>query len=225
MKPLILFCIIALVGASPLVGGPTGSITGVVSPPAKSEARIPVEKYVGSISGRVARPPVIVAGVWIEGPGLVAPAAPASVTMNQKGYQFGQSLQIVARGTKILFPNEDEDYHNVFSLARVAKFDLGRYKKNEPETPSYTFNTVGLIRLQCEIHQHMNARVLVVESPYFTTTAGDGSFTLAGLPAGNWTLRVQYDEKNQWHAPVTVIPGKSSMPSFIPGPPTALVRP
>ena len=114
MKPLILFCIIALFRVSPVVGGPTGSITGMVSPPAKSEARIPVEKYVGSISGKVVRPPVIVAGVWIEGPGLVAPSVPASVTMNQKGYQFGQSLQIVARGTKMLFPNEDDDYHNVF---------------------------------------------------------------------------------------------------------------
>ena len=225
MKPLILFCIIALLRASPVVGGPTGSIIGVVSPPAKSEARIPVEKYVGSISGKVVRPPVIVAGVWIEGPGLVAPASPPSVIMNQKGYQFGQSLQIVARGTRMLFPNEDDDYHNVFSLARVAKFDLGRYKKNEPEVPSYTFNKPGLIRLQCEIHQHMNARVLVVESPHFITTAADGSFTLPGLPAGNWTLRVQYDEKNQWHATVTVIPGKTATPSFIPGPPTALVRP
>jgi plastocyanin len=200
----------------------TGSISGRISLPARPESRIPVEKYVGSISGKVAPPPRLIAGVWIEGPGLTAPASSTPVKLSQLGYQFASSLMIVPRGTTVIFPNEDADYHNVFSLSRSARFDLGRYKKEDSEVPRYTFNTCGLVRIKCEIHEHMKANVLVVDSPHFTTT--DGNFSLNHLPAGTWTLRVQLDEKTQWHAIVKVGKGKSTVETFILGPPPAPLK-
>ena len=33
----------------------------------------------------------------------------------------------VKAGTEVDFPNNDETYHNVFSLSPVGAFDLGRY--------------------------------------------------------------------------------------------------
>lgn len=206
-------------------GAPTGAITGKITLPARPGGRIPVEKYTGSISGKVTPPPAPVAGVWLEGPGLAAPAAPPPVTLTQQGYQFTRSLMIVPRGTTVTFPNDDPDYHNVFSLARQAKFDLGRYKKGEANAPAYTFSTCGLVRLQCEIHQHMKANILVVDSPWLTTTAADGGFSFPALPPGTWTLRAQLDEKTQWHAIVSVAPGKTATATLVPGPPPASAQP
>lgn len=198
-----------------------GTVTGIIPLPPRPPGRIAVEKYTGTISGKVAAPPPPCAGVWIEGPGIAARAPAAKVALPQHGYQFARSLLVVSRGTTVEFPNNDNDYHNVFSLSRTKKFDAGRYKKSETPAPVVTFDKAGFVRVKCEIHDHMNAVVLVVDSPWFTVSDAAGKFTLTGVPPGQYTLRAQLDEKSQWSAPVTITSGASaivnfSKPNFVP---------
>lgn len=188
---------------------PTGAVTGQIPLPARPRGRIAVEKYTGTISGKVANPPPPRAGVWLEGPGTAAPAAPPRVALTQHGYQFAQSLLVVPLHTTVEFPNDDPDFHNVFSLSRTKRFDAGRYKKSERPAPTATFDKAGLVRLQCEIHDHMKAVILVVNSRYYTTTDASGKFTLSGVPAGTYTLHAQFDENAKWSAPVTITAGKT----------------
>lgn len=205
-----------------LVASPqTGAVTGVIPLPPRPPGRIAVEKYTGTISGKVGAPPPPAAGVWIEGPGIIAPAKPPRVVLSQQSYQFARSLLVVPRGTEVEFPNNDNDYHNVYSLSRAKPFDAGRYKKNEAPPPVETFNKAGFVRVQCEIHDHMKAAVLVVDSPWCTVTDATGKFTLTGIKPGSYTLRAQLDEKTQWSAPVIITAGKTvtadfSKPSVIP---------
>jgi plastocyanin len=219
---LIVFA--AAAGSPAVCAAPTGAVTGQVPLPVRPTARFAVEKYAGSISGRVGPPPPPRAGVWIEGAGISASAAPPKVVLSQRDYQFAQSMVIVPRGTTIEFPNDDPDYHNVFSLSRVLRFDLGRYKKSEVPPPSVTFSAPGLVRLQCEIHEHMRAVVLVVDSPFYTTTDAAGRFTLSGLPPGRYTLRAQLDEKTQWAMEITVTAGKTTTATFVDGTLAAVAR-
>lgn len=204
-----------LAGAT-LAGESTGTVKGIVPLPAGVGARIAVEKYSGSISGKVGTPQPAVAGVWLERSGLAAPANPPRFSLTQKDYQFGQSLLVVPRGATVEFPNEDEDYHNVYSLSKGGRFDLGRYKKGAVPPPSATFDRAGLIRLRCEIHEHMRAVILVVESPYYTVTDAAGAFVLAKIPPGRYTLHAQADEQNPRTASVTVSPGRSTTIEFSP---------
>jgi plastocyanin len=193
---------------------PTGAVTGQIPLPARPRGRIAVEKYTGTISGKVSPPPPPRAGVWLEGPGTNAPGAPPRVALTQQGYQFAHSLLVVPLRTTVEFPNDDPDFHNVFSLSRTKRFDAGRYKKSERPAPTATFDKPGLVRLQCEIHDHMKAVILVVDSRYFTTTDASGKFTLTGLPPGNYTLHAQFDEKAKWSAPVTISAGKTATADF-----------
>lgn len=208
--------IAASLGGSALAGESTGTVTGNVPLPAGSGARIAVEKYSGSISGKVGSPPPAVAGVWLERSGLSAPANPPRLSLTQKDYQFGRSLLVVPRGATVEFPNEDDDYHNVYSLSKGSRFDLGRYKKGAAPPPNVTFHQAGLIRLSCEIHEHMRAVILVVASPYYTVTDASGAFVLAKVPPGNYTLHAQSDEKNRWTAPVTISAGRKTTAAIVP---------
>lgn len=208
-----------ILASAALPAAETGTLTGTVPLPARRTGRIAIEKYTGTISGKVGPAPPVAAAVWLEGPGLTAPANPPRVSFSQKGYQFTRSLLVVPRGTVVEFPNEDPDYHNIFSLSRTLRFDLGRYKKNETPPPSATFDKPGLVRLQCEIHEHMKALVRVVDSPHFTTSDSAGKFTLAGVPAGTYTLHAQVDEKTQWRATVTVHPRRVSPVTLAPASP------
>ena len=182
----------------------TGMIQGQVHLTAPADARMAVEKYRGKISGNVAPAPPLLAGVWLEGPELNAPANPTPVSLSQSNYQFGAFLIIVPLGTSVAFPNDDPDYHNIYSLSQAKRFDLGRYKKSETPAPVVIFDKAGFVALHCEIHDHMQAGVIVVNSPHFTTTDAKGHFTLKNIPAGSYTLHAQSDRKTVWQMPVKV---------------------
>lgn len=191
--------------------GEGGSVTGVVPLPKRPAGRIAVEKYTGSISGKVAPPPAPKAGVWLEGPGARSAAPGPEVVLAQKGYQFARSLIVVTVGTRVVFPNEDADYHNIRSFSRAKRFELHRYKRDERPQPSVVFDQPGFVRLGCEIHDHMSAGVLVVDSRWHALTDAAGRFSITDVPPGSYTLHAQVDEKTRWSAPVVVTAGNPTI--------------
>jgi len=112
----------------------------------------------------------------------------------QKGFQFMPRLMAVQKGTAVRFPNADDGYHNVFSYSKAKRFDLGRYRKDE-KAPVVVFDQAGVIKLFCEIHEHMRSTILVLETPHFQKTGPDGKFKLQKLPAGKFVLKAWIDEK------------------------------
>ena len=143
-----------------------------------------------------------------------SPKTPPPVTIAQKGYQFKVGLVVIPLNTTVFFPNQDPDYHNVYSLSRPKRFDIGRYKKDDSPVPSILFDKEGYIRINCEIHEHMQAHVIVVDSPLFTISDAAGSFVLKGIPPGNYTLHGQSDSKNKWKTPITITAGKETQVSL-----------
>ena len=57
------------------------------------------------------------------------------------------------------------------------------------------FDKAGLVTLRSDIHEHMRALVLVLDTPHFTTTDPEGRFRLAGLPAGRFKLKAWINSK------------------------------
>jgi plastocyanin len=217
-RKTVLLCTAIFHVVAGMAAAQTGTITGVVPLPKRPTGRIAVEKYTGTISGKVDPPPPLKAGVWLEGPGTKPTAAPAKAVLAQQGYQFAESLTIVPVGALVEFPNRDAEYHNIQSFSRVKRFDLGRYKKDETPVPVETFDKPGFVRLGCEIHDHMSAAILVVDSRWSTLTDAKGSFRLTGISPGTYTLHAQVDEKNHWTVPITVQAGKTTTAGFTASP-------
>lgn len=209
-------CFLFLLGIpTGLRAGHTGQIKGVVPLPKSKAPSAPAKKYFGKISGKVVTAPAPIAGVWLENSSLSSPKAPADVTMGQNNYQFSSFLIIVPKNTRVFFPNKDSDYHNIYSLSRTKKFDLGRYKKDENPAPSVLFNKPGFVALRCEIHDHMRANIVVVNSPYYMVTDSKGAFTFKNIPPGNYTLHAQIDLKTTWKTSVQVRKDKTSPVIFL----------
>ena len=125
---------------------------------------------------------------------------PAKEVLTMKSKAFTPHLLAIGTGTTIDFPNEDPILHNVFSVSQEG-FDLGLYKR--PKSGSRTFDRPGVYTVYCNIHPQMSATVVVLDHPYFTTALKDGSFRIAGVPAGEYKL-LAYNERSGEGAPVTI---------------------
>jgi len=115
-----------------------------------------------------------------------APAAPAkSYAIAQKNKSFSPRVLGVPVGATVTFPNDDEIFHNVFSLTTGQAFDLGLYRAGASK--SRTFTTPGVVRVFCNIHPQMTALVVTAATPWITTAAADGTWRLE-LPAGRYRV-------------------------------------
>ena len=95
-------------------------------------------------------------------------------------------------------------YHNVFSLSRAKRFDLGRYAAGKSK--GVRMDRPGVVRVFCDIHSHMNAFVLVFNHPFFDVTDVEGRFELPSLPAGTYTVVGWYEGEARITRSVVVPP-------------------
>ena len=106
----------------------------------------------------------------------------------QKNKQFVPYVTAIQKGTAVQFPNQDDVKHHIYSFSPAKKFELPLYA-GTPAEP-VVFDKAGLVTLGCNIHDWMIGYILVVETPWFAVTTGDGRAQLRGPPAGTYQVEV-----------------------------------
>lgn len=133
--------------------------------------------------------------------------------IRQEHEEFLPRVLAVTRGSTVDFPNGDPVFHNVFSLASAATFDLGRYPKGRSKTA--TFSKAGLVKVYCHLHSQMSASILVLDHPYFARPDDDGTFRLPNVPPGTYTVVGWHERVGERAASVVVTAGESSSVSLL----------
>lgn len=185
------------------------TVEGRVELPKARSAPVVAKRYEIVTTGGVlgTNPPLAV--VYLEG-SFSKPASLPTKQVAQKDLTFFPALLPVQVGTKVEFPNLEKDtYHNIFSYSPAKRFDLGRYRPDEKPVPSQVFDVPGLVTLRCDIHEHMRGLILVLATPYFTTTDENGHFRLSGLPPGKYTLKAWVDSRTTREHPVELKGGST----------------
>ena len=141
--------------------------------------------------------------VYLEDVPGDAPTPPlAAHEIHQYNKHFAPKVSAVVVGTTIAFPNDDRIFHNVFSMSRAMKFDLGLYKSGTSK--SVVASREGIVDIYCNIHPSMVAKVLVLPNTYFAITDKEGSFAIDGIPPGTYTLVAWQASGEPYHDEVTI---------------------
>ena len=205
MKGSALLSLVAVL-VQPALSCAQATVEGVVDLPKNLNAPVANERYEIVSEAGVLKTDPPRAVVYLEG-NFPTPAALPAKEMGQKNMTFIPSLLPVERGTKVEFPNYDDVYHNIFSYSPAKRFDLGRYPPNEKPIPSVVFDRTGLVTVRCDIHEHMRALILVLETPHFTISDAQGHYRLMNLPAGHFVLKAWVNSKLTRERPVELVKG------------------
>jgi plastocyanin len=131
------------------------------------------------------------------------PAPKDHAKMDQKNLVFSPHILPVLVGTTVDFLNSDAVLHNVFTPEACAeKFNLGTWPQGQ--TKSYTFAKECAAVLLCKVHPEMEAYVVAVPTPYFTSVKADGSFHIGDVPDGSYTVKIWHPKLKAAEKPATV---------------------
>ncbi len=129
--------------------------------------------------------------VWFEPASGAEGGEPVAGEIVTRRKDFEPKVLAVPRGSRIEFPNRDPILHNVFSVSPGNTFDLGFVRRGESEAA--VFPEPGVVRIFCNVHQDMVAHVVVLDTPWYTRPAEDGTFRLEGVPRGPGRLHVWHE--------------------------------
>ena len=103
--------------------------------------------------------------------------------------QFERHMIPFVRTAEVALINFEPILHNPHLFSeKQSLFNIAMPAANrEIATTLGRARGVGL-RLQCDVHVHMNAWAAALEHPYFAVTDEQGKFEIAGIPPGSYTL-------------------------------------
>jgi len=130
------------------------------------------------------------------------PPANRAAVMDQRHLQFVPHVLPIVVGTTVEFPNSDPLLHNVFSISKAKRFNLGLYGKGTVRR--IRFDKVGVVQLQCNVHQEMSAFIVVLKNPYFVMAAAGQRYRIENVPAGRHTVRCWNEEQGSKDVAVEV---------------------
>ncbi len=134
--------------------------------------------------------PVEDAVVVMEPIAGTAPKHRKTATIAQRDREFMPYVTVVQTGALVDFPNQDPVKHHIYSFSKAKLLEIKLYAGKAVQP--VLFDKAGEVALGCNIHDWMEAYVLVVNSPYFAKTGSDGKALVRDLPAGPYRLRL-------WH--------------------------
>jgi plastocyanin len=141
---------------------------------------VPSPVIAGNITGAVKvkglRTPENILVYLTKAPPVTEDLSKAKFIMDQRNLEFIPHVLPVLVGATVDFPNNDKVDHNVFSMSRTKKFNLGSYPAGESK--SVVFDKPGIVELRCDVHAEMAAYILVLKNPYFAVTDEQGRFEI-----------------------------------------------
>jgi len=211
-------------------GDITGTVTFKGTPPAEKEIdksagegctthgpKGTTHHYMVGANGEFANVTVYLEGQ--SGKGLSTGASAPPAVLDQKDCEYTPVILAVQTGQKLKVKNSDPTTHNVhaqpadgtgnkqFNQIQVA---------NSPDLVLSFDKPEMFMKVACDVHNWMFSWVSVFDHPYFAVSAKDGTFKIANVPAGKYTIVAEHRKAGKATQQIEVKDGATKVEFVMP---------
>ncbi len=110
--------------------------------------------------------------------------------LDQVDKHFKPRLMVIQVGDVVRIHNSDPVYHNVFSLSKTKRFDVGR--RSPGDYKDVEFDKAGKVDVFCDIHSDMHAVIAVApeQTVAMQKLQSGEKFRFTDLPQGEYVLHL-----------------------------------
>ena len=121
--------------------------------------------------------------------------SPGENVLDNKGCRIVPRVMAMLRGEKLIIQNSDPKLHIVHSyLEKRTVFNLSLPFRGQRIEMTQKIRKAGLLQVNCDTHGWMRGYIHVFDHPFFAVTDERGIFSIADIPAGNYTLKAWHEE-------------------------------
>jgi hypothetical protein len=138
--------------------------------------------------------------------------------LDQKGCRFAPDVLLVKKDVELTIRNSDPVLHNIHTYeiigtVRRTMFNVGQPDKGDMKQP-VKVRRANAVKIECDAHDFMHAWAFAADNPYVAVTRDDGSFSIDGLPPGDYELKAWHPVLGEKSANVSVKGGAAAAAAF-----------
>lgn len=127
-------------------------------------------------------------------PASGAPPIPSEpAVMDQMSKQFLPPVLLARVGQPVEFRNSEDMPHNVSVTRRVSGTEVFNVGTEPHQKYVHTFDRLGQYDVKCDIHEGMEAVVIVARGPMTTIAGDDGTFSIPNVALGSYAASVTFE--------------------------------
>jgi hypothetical protein len=206
-----------------------GTITGTVklegAPPKFKALNMAAEPTCVKDNPTPVFPPIVVTGakgalanvvVYVKGNmddyKFDTPTQPA--VLDQKNCMYDPHVVAMMVNQDFHVTNSDQTLHNIHPVPKENHvWNQSQPAGAAPIDRSFP-NPELAIRVNCNVHPWMRGYLFVFRHPFYAVTTKDGTFSLSGLPPGDYTIEAWQEQYGVQDQQVTIGPKDSKTLSF-----------
>ena len=141
------------------------------------------------------------------------PATP--VVLDQKGCQYFPHVNAIQVGQTLQIKNDDNTLHNVHAMPNVnSQFNEGQPVQGMVSEKKLDKVEETPFKIKCDVHGWMRSYMAVMPHPFYSVSSDKGTFSIANLPPGTYTIVAWHEKYGQQEQSVTVGAKESKAISF-----------
>lgn len=215
-------------GSAAPVSADAATLTGVVKLEAAAPKMPPIQMSADPYCQSQHATPAMDEEVVVDGQGDLAnvfvyvknisgnyPPPTTHAMIDQKGCQYHPHVNAVQVGQPLDIRNSDATLHNIHALPNVnAQFNEGQPVQGMVSTKKFDKPELVPFKVKCDVHGWMKSYMAVMPHPFYSVSQMNGSYTIANLPPGNYTVVAWHEKYGQQEQQVTVGPKESKALNF-----------
>jgi hypothetical protein len=143
------------------------------------------------------------------------PPSTTPAVIDQHGCQYHPHVLGLQVGQPLQIKNSDNTLHNIHALPVVnSPFNEGQPVQGMVSTKKFDKPEITPFKVKCDVHGWMKAWMAVMPHPFYSVSQANGTFTIANLPPGTYTLVAWHEKYGSKEQQVTVAAKESKAVNF-----------